>query len=304
MYKVTHYKEKFDDEIRRLDAEMADEMKAGDTLPDSRYIVLYNKSKVAAAGYLLYGPEDQTRYFVHLNFKATDDEEGVVAADMLLNALIARFQTEAFENPRRKTVLRTWASDVNTEYIAFLQNYGFSRSAKMFCMASEKVGVLPVAYSERFLNGVYKESEDVRYVFEQLHIENDTELYREYFRVNGESFGIPDTEGGMKYKLETLHARLFGIVRYDERKRERELVSCMTTWDESPEVATTEDVFTGKKYRRRGFMTELFREVFSVLHKEGKKQTILNVYGNNLTALRLYERFGYKKNKTLIEMQK
>lgn len=303
MLRIQDYNRELEDPAHFFDDSMANEMEGPSVLPKSELVVTDEENRVLSIGYILEGPENEEMRFLHLCFKCTDDERGVEAAGLMVDTLLLRFRQEKEKDPGRKLILRTWANQKAKHYLDFLGDFGFRKKAKMFSMESESVMGAVEFSSERFSDGIFRESDEVYYKFESPNLLEDRDLFEDYTRLNEEAFGIPDGLSGMQYRMETLKARVFLILRYDEKNRTREIVSALSTWEEKPAVATTEDVFTSKKYQKKGFMTELFNYVLWLLHREGTQLTILNVYSDDIEGLRLYKKFGYEQKKVLLEMQ-
>lgn len=258
--------------IARLDREMAQEIRFhGDVIADS-VLVSESGGKLYGAGYVLKG---QGR-FLHLVFKTRiQTERGITAAEELLSEWVGRFRmSSGSDRNEERPILRLWCKETDEAYAAFLESFGFRVGDRMLSMERK---IQPSEYA------IWKEPDSVRPV--DLSSRDAMEAY---LLSTEEAYGMPDREAEMRYRLTKGHGTVYGYYADDGP------VSFTTVWPLKEGVYATENVFTKKAYRRRGYAERLLQETALRLAKSGAETLRLNVYTRDNEAIRLYERLGYR----------
>ena len=122
------------------------------------------------------------------------------------------------------------------------------------------------------------------------------EEWKSYFEVNARSFGQPDSENEMRFRLGNPDCHVWVAIRDDA------LVAAMSAWPLGDGVYATENIFCDPEYQRRGITTKLLAYALGKLYDNGATAARLTVYGDNLPAIRLYRKFGYSVAYQLLEM--
>ncbi|WP_105614566.1 GNAT family N-acetyltransferase [Vallitalea okinawensis] len=80
-----------------------------------------------------------------------------------------------------------------------------------------------------------------------------------------------------------------------------QLVGNTMTWMIEPDHSTSEDIFVLPEWRNRGIAKYVITEALKYLKKQGKALATLSVYGDNVTAISLYNSLGYRMHYMMIE---
>lgn len=107
---------------------------------------------------------------------------------------------------------------------------------------------------------------------------------------------VQDAEGELRFRLGDERTKIF--TAQDCGK----IVSSVTVWHISDDRAATENVFTIPEYRRRKIGLTTVVESLSYLKEKGYKMATLTCVGDNVNAIALYNRIGYKVIGHLLEM--
>ena len=99
---------------------------------------------------------------------------------------------------------------------------------------------------------------------------------------------IQDSEGELRFRLGDERTKIF--VAQDNEK----VVSSVTVWHINDDRAATENIFTIPEYRRRKIGIATVAKSLSYLREKGYKMATLTCLGDNVNAIALYNRIGYK----------
>ncbi len=249
-------------------------------IPASRFVAS-ERGRIYGAGYLLNGPGA----FVHLEFAVNARRRlGVAAAESLFQTLIERF--EALETDwlsDRAGVLRIWCREKDRAYRAFVESFGFTAKDRM----------------KRMRRTFQKYPPSVRtgdFTIAPFSLKDDRDLDR-YLASTAEAYGTEDPADEMDFRLNHCDGVLYALKPAEEEFP----AAFLTTWPAGKGVAATENILTRKPYRRRGYATALIEYAGAALREEGFKEATLNVYENDIEAIRLYESLGYRETDTLLE---
>ena len=267
----------------------------GDVIPESAFAVVAQEGGHEAflgAGFLQACQNYRARaefpklpfYNVMLDFALDfSDPEAVPAAEMLLEALIARGKALQAEEPEKALALTYWVRAEARETRGFLESFGFREAYRMYHMVRE--------LSAGKVEGTPKTTDPA---ITEMDLRDPAAMAR-YVAYTKEGYGIPDSEAEMRFRILHSGARVFTI----EEK------TFATVWGLGNGAASTENVFTRKDFRRQGLSKRLLEGVAEILRTEGFEHLELNVYLKFAApALRLYRSLGYRRAYTLLEMHK
>lgn len=279
MIETIPYDSKFDSGIGKLDESHLNEILHHEDIVKESVTLALCDGELIGSGYLLRTPGN----YVSLVFK-TDlrTAAGIDAAEALLTELMRRFRLLKRNAPG--LVCRLWCGAEESAYQSFLSLFGFAPADTMYKMvcpltAAGKETALPDGYVIRTID---------------LH---DPAVMREYMRVNGSAFGIPDSEKEMLFRTGYADGIVSAVMK------DTELVAAVTTWPVSGKRAATENIFCADKYRRQGFTSALIRSVQDRLFREGYREAVLYVYDRDRAARKLYQKLGYTLERVETELQ-
>lgn len=128
-------------------------------------------------------------------------------------------------------------------------------------------------------------------------LDNTEENLKAYLAANCLGYNnVQDAEGELRFRLCDDHTKIF--VAKDCEK----IVSSVTIWRITEERAATENFFTIPDYRRKKIGFATIAKVLTYLKEEGYKLATLTCLDNNVDAIALYTRIGYKVMGHLLEM--
>lgn len=250
-----------------------------DVVPESVMLAV-EKRQLYGAGYLLRTPGQYYSLVFHTDIRT---EAGITAAEVLLAALTKAFRKLRRSDRTRKC--RLWCREEETAYRAFLESFGFAPADTMYRM------VCPLADTpagdQELPDGMEIRAIDL----------NDPAVMREYLRVNGEAFGIPDSGNEMLFRINHADGEVFAVMKGNE------LIAAVTVWPVTEVRAATENVFCAESYRRQGITSALLCEVHRNLYAGGYREAELRVYEADTGARLLYEKLGYVTECVETEMQ-
>lgn len=109
-------------------------------------------------------------------------------------------------------------------------------------------------------------------------------------------YNVQDAERELRFRLGDERTGIFTAQEHEK------IVSSVTVWHISDERAATENIFTIPKYRRKRIGLATVAKSLSYLRDKGYKTATLTCAGDNLNAIALYNRIGYKVIGHLLEM--
>ncbi|MBR6019621.1 MAG: GNAT family N-acetyltransferase [Lachnospiraceae bacterium] len=318
MITIVNYRERYHSDVEALDPEMASEIERhADVCKDTVCVALADGRFVGAGliaetnPYRVSAGEELQYYRAEYRVLPGIEEE-VEASITLLEELQYRFG-RLRSRDGRKPVLRVWVRAEDTAYTELLFDEGFRVGNVMTVMTrgidetdelfEEEEQVHEdnrgPAYEPEYRPG----SEDSAGDYEEDDAEEEIrefydspEEWKEYFAVNARSFGQPDSENEMRYRLGNPKCHVWVAIRDDA------LVAAISVWPLGDNVYATENIFCDPEYQRRGITTRLLAYALGKLYDEGATAVRLTVYGDNLPAIHLYRKFGYSVAYELLEM--
>ncbi|MBP5355065.1 MAG: GNAT family N-acetyltransferase [Lachnospiraceae bacterium] len=322
MITIVNYRERYQSDVEALDAEMAAEIaRHADVCRDTICVALAD-GVFAGVGLIMEtnpyrtSAEEELQYY-RAEFRAvpgTEDEAEVSIT--LLEELQYRFGRLRGRDGR-KPVLRLWVKAEDTAYTELLFDEGFRVGNVMTVMTrgiddtDELLAGEEQAEPEDNRGPAYEPEPEPQYAADSAEFfrgdsdAEETEIrefydspeeWRAYFEVNARSFGQPDSENEMRFRLGNPDCRVWVAIRGDS------LVAAMSVWPLGDGVYATENIFCDPEYQRRGITTKLLAYALGKLYDEGAVAVRLTVNGDNLPAIRLYRKFGYSVAYQLLEM--
>lgn len=286
MVTIINYRERYESDAESLNPEMTREIRSlRDVVKDSVCVALCDGEFVGfgfladANPYRVSAGEDKVRYLRAEFAVISGIEEEAEASVTLLEELMYRFDRLRCDDGR-KPVMRVWVKAEETAYTELLFDEGFRVGNVMTVMTR------PIDEDDWVSCG----DVEIREFFDSA------EEWDQYFSVNARSFGEPDSENEMRFRLKNPDAHVWVAIADDT------LVAAVSTWPVRGGVYATENIFCDPEYRRRGITTKLLTYVLGRLHEAGASEARLTVYGDNLPAIRLYRKLGYSVAYELLEM--
>ena len=315
MVTIVNYRERYQSDVEQLHAEMARQLAShADVVKESACVAL-SDGAFAGVGFLA----DTTPYraqtgeravrYLRAEFAAIPGSETEAEASVLLLEEL-QYRFDRLRRDDRRTILRLWVKAEDTAYTELLFDEGFRVGNVMTVMArtidetdewleepAETVGdedrgpaYEPVKWRGDEFTEASADEVTIREFFES------GDEWEQYFAVNARSFGEPDSENEMRFRLRNPDAHVWVAIADDR------LVAAVSTWPFAEGVFATENIFCDPLYRRKGITTRLLRYVFGKLYDAEARCARLTVYGDNLPAIALYRKLGYSVAYELLEM--
>ena len=324
MISIVNYRERYQSDVEALDPEMAAEIaRHADVCRDTICIAL-SDGQFAGVGLIAETnpyrvTEGEEWQYYRAEFRAVPGiEDEAEVSITLLEELQYRFGRLRGRDGR-KPVLRVWVSAEDTAYTELLFDEGFRVGNVMTVMTRA------IDETDEILEDEPQEPEDNRgpayepepsfdveaasvwrddgaYATDDV---DDTEIrefydspeeWKSYFEVNARSFGQPDSENEMRFRLGNPDCHVWVAILDDA------LVAAISVWPIGDGVYATENIFCDPKHQRHGITTKLLAYALGKLYDQGAVAARLTVYGDNLPAIRLYRKFGYSVAYELLEM--
>lgn len=112
-----------------------------------------------------------------------------------------------------------------------------------------------------------------------------------YWKIQFHPDLIRDSIGDLAFKMNGPDVKVFAVMKG------REIIASIMIWDCGEKRAATENIFCIDPYRRKGITAALIEYVCAYLKSEGYEEASLSVYQDNLPAIFLYEKMGYRYEK-------
>ncbi len=317
MVTIVNYRERYQSDLEKLQPEMARELRMHPDVVRETACVALSDGVFIGAGFLaeanpyrVDAGDEQVRY-LRAEFAVLQGcDEEAEASILLLEELQYRFD-RLRATDGRKPVMRVWVKSEDTAYTELLFDEGFRVGNVMTVMARD------IDETDEWLEDEIAEvlaEENRGPAYEPLladdadlasQAETDIELrefydseseWRQYFAANARSFGEPDSENEMRFRLKNPNAHVWVAIADDR------LVAAASTWPVADGVYATENIFCDPDYRRKGITTRLLKYVFGKLYDAEARCARLTVYGDNLPAIRLYRKLEYSVAYELLEM--
>lgn len=215
---------------------------------------------------------------------ANDIENKDAVERELINAVKQRM-IEIKENyPDKKLCIRCWCTEKDYDYQQQLLELGFKGNNLIWIMGFD------------LENTAIPEAETPENITIDMLDCSDDNL-KSYLEANYLGFdNVQDAEGELRFRLGDERTWIFTAQEHEK------IVSSVTVWHISDERAATENIFTIPKYRRKRIGLATVAKSLSYLKDKGYKTATLTCSGDNLNAIALYNRIGYKVIGHLLEM--
>lgn len=304
MLEIVDYSDEYDEDIKKLDELMYLEIKYhGDVVEESICLALYD-GVFAGIGFLIAGStfrqidnRELPYYHLHAEYKAvTDTDYEVQVSQEILEDLKISFCDIRKRYPDKRLILRLWCGGSEAAYMEFLMYHGFRPMKVTPIMLKSLDGDIGLKINTCDEAAEYLRSIDESLVLREIKPQSDEKLMREYMRTNGGAFGVEDSEDELIFRLYSPDSHIFAVMQGDK------VVASVTVWKVTRDRAATENIFCDENFRNRGITTAMLGYTFDYLRKSGFHEASLTVFGDNITAVRLYIGLGYEIMTTLIEM--
>lgn len=215
-------------------------------------------------------------------------KEGAQNADLIERELINTAKQRLLEikksYPDKKLCLRCWCKESEYNKQQRLLELGFSGHNLIWIMSFDlEHTALPKA--------------DIPENITIDKLNCTEEGIKAYLAANYLGFdNVQDAQGELRFRLGDERTKIFTA------KDKEKIVSSVTVWHISDERAATENIFTIPEYRRKRIGIATVASALSYLKENGYKNASLTCVGDNLNAIALYNRIGYKITGHLIEM--
>lgn len=210
-------------------------------------------------------------------------DKHIEAQAMLLNALLDQVDEYNNEYTDRDIVLRCFSREENSAEQEFYSEFGLKAKGLMRAMAVD------LEEKPKAVCG------DMGYNVEKYDFDMEgTESYLDATRV---AFGVAESLEELRYRLRYQKASVFVV------REKNEILASVSVWKIGDTVKyATENIFTIPSARGRGLAEKVIQKAFEYIVSEGGKEAWLNCSEDNLIALRLYEKLGYRHMYSLVEM--
>lgn len=215
---------------------------------------------------------------------ADDTDDSDVVERELINAVKQRMLEIKENYPDKKLCIRCWCTEKDNDYQQQLLELGFKGNNLTWIMGFdlEHTTIPKAEISENISVDMLDCTEDA---------------LNAYLEANCLGYdNVQDAEGELRFRLGDERTKIF--TAQDCGK----IVSSVTVWHISDDRAATENVFTIPEYRRRKIGLATVAEALSYLKEKGYKMATLTCVGDNVNAIALYNRIGYKVIGHLLEM--
>lgn len=202
----------------------------------------------------------------------------------LINSAKQRLQQIKKDYPEKKICIRCWCDEKEYDKQQQLLELGFTGNNIVWIMGFE----LDTAEIPKL--------ETPENVSVEI-LDNSDNAIKEYLAANYLGFNnVQDAEGELRFRLGDERTKIF-VTRSNGK-----IVSSVTVWHISDERATTENIFTIPKYRRQKMGLLTVSAAIGYLKELGYKSATLTCVGDNVNAIALYSKIGYKVIGHLLEM--
>lgn len=202
----------------------------------------------------------------------------------LVNAAKQRLLVIKEKHPDKRLCIRCWCTESDYEKQQKFLEYGFKGNNLIWIMKFD------------LENTTIPEAELPENIFVDM-LEGTQEDLKAYLAANYLGFdNVQDAEGELRFRLGDERTKIFAA--QDGKK----VVSSVTVWHINDERAATENIFTIPEYRRKRIGIATVARSLSYLKECGYKVATLTCVGDNVNAIALYNRMGYKVMGHLLEM--
>lgn len=235
--------------------------------------------------YLEDGRSDIPLYRMQMELCTGND---IVNKDIVERELVNAAKYRMFEMkeryPNKKLCMRCWCTENEYDKQQQLLELGFKGNNFIWIMGFdlEHTKIPEVEIPENISVGILDCTEPA---------------LKAYLRANYLGYNnVQDAEGELRFRLGDERTKIFTAQACEK------IVSSVTTWHISDDRAATENIFTIPEYRRKKIGLATIAKSLSYLKENGYKIATLTCVGDNVNAIALYNRIGYKVIGHLLEM--
>ena len=222
--------------------------------------------------------------------------------------------------PGKRLVLRTWCGADKPDYMEFLLSFGFVNARSMLVYMKDLLRDedLSADIPEQGKTGDDRlgkcedsfDFDKQRLIFKENKLETPDEQ-EAYLMARGQTFETRESHAELKYRLGDPRTRIF-TAEYEGR-----IIAGITTWragsaavpKKAPgsarsvrSIASEEGIFCVPEFQRRGIGMALVQFAHAALLHDGISQVILTVHSDNPSAIRFYEKLGYRQRGVQAEL--
>lgn len=300
--RLVQYTDEYDEQIEKLDQLMFWKIKFHpDLIRETVYLVVEEKNLVGVA-YLI-----KRSGFIHIDQNLAYHEiilENYIEAEAanpgeIMSLLLEQMKIEcdriSADYPGKRIFIKCWAPEEEHERIECYLNNGFYIGRGTLILVRKLDHVKTYDFSKPKYMDFQTEEGIETLEIKELTMEDD--FLEEYERANGNAFVIPDSIGDLTFKMNGPDVKVFAVMKG------KQIISSITIWECSEKRAATENIFCIDTYRRKGVTSALIEYVCAYLSSEGYEEASLSVYQDNLPAIHLYEKMGYRYEKLYLGLQ-
>lgn len=293
---VMQYHEEYDEQIAQLDQLMYWKIKFHpDLIRESVYLAVEEK-KLLGVAYLIkrsgFLHVDQNLAYHEIILEHYVDTE-TANQDEVLSLLLGQMKREcdriSAAYPGKRIFIKCWVPEEEHGRIELFLRNGFylGRGTPVLVRQLEDVEPLDPGKPQRL--NIQTENGNETLEIKALTMED--QFLEEYEKANGNAFVIPDSIGDLAFKMNGPDVKVFAVMKG------KEIIASVMIWDCGEKRAATENIFCIDQYRRKGITSALIEYVCAYLKSEGYEEASLSVYQDNLPAIFLYEKMGYRYEK-------
>lgn len=295
MVKITNFKDEYLTELQEIDFMMWLSIQWNSTfIRENAFAAVDENEKLLGVCalscdgtwyYIDEGRNDIPLYRMQMELCTADNIENEDAVKKeLINAVKQRLLVIKEKYPDKKLCIRCWCTEKDYDHQQQLLELGFKGNNLIWIMGFdlENTAIPEVEMPENISIDMLDHTDD---------------NLKAYFEANYLGFdNVQDAEGELRFRLGDENTKIFTA------KDNEKIVSSVTVWRISDERAATENIFTIPDHRRQKIGLATVAKSLSYLKENGYKLASLTCLGDNMNAIALYTRIGYKVIGHLLEM--
>ncbi|MBR4342914.1 MAG: GNAT family N-acetyltransferase [Lachnospiraceae bacterium] len=339
---LTDYNEEYDEKIKKLDAEMFYEIKSHkDIVPGSVCVALKN-GVFAGVGLLMATPafakqvlkkqkdngrgtakkigeddynieEDQNKkvsktvdeaYYINGEYKAVPGTEYEIETSVnILDDMKESLRLLKTEHRDKSLAIRLFCNGTDLAYMEFLIANGFDAvgimpvfSKKLLYekKSGKQVSINNLSYDNTLIEGTGVSSTEK---YKVCSLRNNRELYKEYLNAFKSAFKSPQSRNELEFRLTGDESDVLCLTA------DNKILASVSFRRKNKDTVIIENLFCIRKYRNKGFATDLLRYLEEKLKEAGVKRLELMVEGDNHPAVMLYVKNGFELTGTSVVMK-
>lgn len=290
------YKDEYDEQIEKLDQLLYWKIKFHpDLIRETVYLVI-EEEKLLGVAYLI-----KRSGFLHIDKELAYHEiilehyidPEVLNQDAILSLLLGQMKKEcdriSANYPGKRIIIKCWEHEEEHERIEMYLKNDFYIGRGTPILVKKLDNVKSYDFSKPQYLNIQTDYGNETLEIKELTMEDN--FLDEYEKANGNAFVIPDSIGDLAFKMNGPDVKVFAVMKG------KEINSSIMIWECSEKRAATENIFCIDTYRRKGITSALIEYTCAYLKAEGYEEASLTVYQDNLPAIHLYEKMGYRYEK-------